>query len=550
MSLLKSSGLFAAGTLLSRVSGLVRDQVILAVFGASHLQDAFTVAFRIPNLLRDMLAEGALGNAFTKVYSSLSRDDPGRAQDLLVKFLQLTFLASLVLCSAGIVLAPQLVALMTTFGSQSDLGMAADPQFIHNTVGLTRVLFPYLGLAVLGAVVMGALHQGGRFFLSAVAPMGFNIGNIIGALVLARFISGELAAWIDLNIADHAITGLAIGTLLGGLAQLGMQSSGIWRSHLRGRLNFKGLPWNSDIKRVLILMLPAAIAASSGPINVTINTNFATTLPAGSVSWLNFAFRLLQLPVGIFGVAVSVAILPALAREIRGSSVLGTQRISEKASQQLQRGVELVLWALTPCFIFLLINALPLIDALFRHGHFTQSDAIRTSEALFAYSFGLLAYGLIKVFTSFYFAVERTTYAMVVSLFSIAVNYIGNSILVDKLAFQGLAYTASLSLTINALILAVGLLPHQIHWDYRQILKSAGILSLAAASCFFGQKGVFYLFGASDLLHWYENATKIEIYGLLSLNILLTIGLFLGFAAAYFKKHPFALLQKVKRSKS
>lgn len=552
MSLFRSSGVFAAGTLLSRLSGLIRDQVIAAVFGAGPLQDAYNVAFRIPNLLRDMLAEGALGNAFTKVYSSLHRDNPAQAQALLIQFIQLTFLASLLICSAGIVFAPQLVALMTTYGSKSMHGMASDPAFIHNTVGLTRILFPYLGLAILGAVVMGALMQGGRFFLSAISPIGFNIGNILGALVFGRMLSGPVADWIDHYVAEHSVTGLAIGTLIGGLAQLLMQGMGLWKTHLSGRLAFKGIPWSSDTKRVILLMIPAAVAASSGPINITVNTNFATSLEAGAVSCLGMAFRLLQLPVGIFGVAVGSVILPSLSREMRGGTrSKGIQSVSAEAANQLQKGIELVLWLLTPCLIYLLVNNLPLIDALFRHQNFSKYDSIRTGDALYAYSFGLIAYGLIKVFTSFYFAAERTTYAMMVGILSIAVNYIGNSILVEKFGMQGLACTASLSLSVNALVLGVGLIPHKIRWNYRQLLKSLGFLAFAAFVSFFAQKGVFYLFGASELLPWYESATKIEIYAILSLNILLTVILFLGCAAVLFKKHPAALLKLMKkRSKS
>ena len=268
MSVIKSSLLFASGTFLSRITGLIRDQVILGVFGASLLLDAFFVAFRIPNLFREMLAEGALGSAFTRVYSGLKEQDEEAAAALLVRALYLTFLMALVIAALGLVLAPWMVRAMTFL---KDPGPEREI-LVHEATGLTRLLFPYLGLTIMGSVVTGALYDRGRYFLSAVAPMAFNLGYIVGALLLSRLMERISPHWWAGLVADPAISGLAIGVLLGGLAQFYMQFRGL-RHAVQGRRP-AGPLWDARVKRVVTLMVPGAIAAGAGPINLLVNTNF------------------------------------------------------------------------------------------------------------------------------------------------------------------------------------------------------------------------------------------------------------------------------------
>jgi len=510
--------------------------VVVGVFGAGALLDAFLVAFRIPNLLREMLAEGALGSSFTKVYSGLMEQDRSKAQHLLVDCLWLFTLVSCLVCGLGIVFAPELVGIMTLQVSTIDR-----PDFLHNTVGLTRLLFPYLGLMIISSVVMGALHQGGRFFLSAFAPVGFNLGFILGAWLFSDWMLRWSPGWVQQYIGDPQIVGLAVGVLLGGFAQLVMQGSTL------AKLIFRELPaamkrrvWNDHTRQVVRLMLPASIAASAGPINVFVNTNFATSLGDGAVSWLNFAFRLLQLPIGLFGVAVGVAVLPALSRALAQSENV----VTEEASRYLQNAGDLVAWLMMLCFAYIAMNHQAMIQLLFQHGQFTGADSLATSRALYAYSFGVLGYGLIKVFTSFYYAVERTDFAMKVSLFSILVNFTGNYLLVERFGHVGLALTSAITLSMNAVILAIGMSTFGISLDLKSLLRSLACLSLAVlVSLLMMGLGTFFLDSLGlDLPIKFGAALQLLVNGLLLLAI------FAGFTSLNMKVSPRDILRRVKQT--
>lgn len=466
MSVAKSSLLFSFGTLLSRFSGVARESVIGAVFGASVFMDAFVVAFRIPNLLRELLAEGALGSSFTKVYASLSVGDKKAANELLIQTLQFVVMFSFVICSLGILFADDLVQLMTLFDGR-------DPQFHGVTVALTRLLFPFIAFAAVGAIIQGALYQRGGFFLAGVAPILFNVFSILGALWLAPLARHYLSeTWLQ-GYGDAGIFGLAIGTLLGGAAQAAIQTWGLWKPLLKGQnLLPKTFPWSSDIKKIIILMGPMVIAASAGQVNVIVNTNFATSLETGAVTWLYFAFRLVQLPIGMFGVAVGAAVLPALTKSITEAH----GRMDLKASKQILDALDLVAWLMIPCTLALSIGSQDVTRLLYEAGNFKPSDTTATAIAIEAYSYGLLGYGLLKVMNSYYYAVGRTNFPMIVSLLSIAANYIGNAILVKEFGHKGLALTASVTLTLNALLLICGMYVDKVKINWRQMMLSSVLL--------------------------------------------------------------------------
>ncbi|MCX6125746.1 MAG: murein biosynthesis integral membrane protein MurJ [Proteobacteria bacterium] len=494
MSVARSSFIFGIGTFLSRISGVVRESVAGAVFGASIYMDAFIVAFRIPNLLRDLLAEGALGSSFTKVYSSIcagrkdsenglnggidsgsaNGSDRGAnsadAKQVLIQTLQLVTLISIVVCGLGILFAKPLVLLMM---SSSAEGKPSD--LLPIATGLTQILFPFIGFASLGAVIQGVLYQRGGFFLAGVAPIVFNVMSILGALWF-----GDLAVLILPESMIHyfgnaPILGFALGTLLGGAAQAAVQLLGIWRPLLSLRdLLPTAFPWSRDVKKIFILMTPMVIAASSGQINMMVNTNFATSLGAGAVTWLNFAFRLLQLPIGMFGVAVGAAVLPALTKSITAAG----GRVDAKASKEALNAMDLVVWLMIPCMMFMHGSASDITRVLFQAGRFSPADTAATAIAIQGYSLGLAGYGLIKVLNSYYYAIERTRFPMYVSLFSIAANYLANAFLVHKYGHQGLALTASFILTLNAAILMVGTARDCWEINRKQVLESIGYLAL------------------------------------------------------------------------
>jgi putative peptidoglycan lipid II flippase len=468
MSVAKSSFIFALGTLLSRLSGVARESVVGAVFGASLFMDAFVVAFRIPNLLRELLAEGALGSSFTKVYASLCVEDEETASKLLIQTLQFVVMVSVAICALGMIFADDLVGLMTMFDATS-----REAQFTKVTVALTQVMFPFIGFAAIGAIVQGALYQRGGFFLAGVSPLLFNLLSIAGALWFAPMAESILPPTMAASFGNAGILGLAIGTLLGGAAQSGIQAWGIWKPLLAGKTFWpRTFPWSPEIKRVLILMAPMVIAASAGQVNVIINTNFATSIGTGAVAWLYFAFRLVQLPIGMFGVAVGAAVLPALTKSITEAH----GKVDRKSSREIINAMDLVAWLMIPCTLVMIISATDITRLLYEAGRFTPKDTAMTAMAIQAYSYGLLGYGLLKVLNSYYYATGRTRFPMMVSLLSIAGNYFANSLLVKQIGHEGLALTASITLTMNALLLIFGMSKDSVHVDWRQVLTSLGLL--------------------------------------------------------------------------
>lgn len=459
----------------SRIAGLLRESVVSAVFGAGAAMDAFNVAYRIPNLLRDMVAEGALGSAFTKVYSATSTEDPERARRLLVDTIYLAALVGLVVCALGIAFSGPLVDLVTSPGP------GRGPDFAKHTTALTQLLFPVVGILSVAAIVTGALHQRGQFFLSAMSPVVFNIANIIGALWLSGvFVSNGPDTLVE-RFGDKAILGLAIGVLVGALLQLLLVTGGIWRPLLAGHFRpSKLIPWSPDIAKVVVLMGPMVIASSAGQINVIVNTNFATSLDTGAVTWLANAFRFLQLPIGLFGVAIGAAVLPALSAAIARAG----RRVDKVASDEIVNAIDLVLWLTLPCLVFLVATNHAVIDLFYRAGRYTAADSEATAAALHAYAFGLVAYGLIKVMTSYYYAVDRTRFAMIVSMVSIGINYAGNSLLAETYGHVGLALTTSITLSLNALLLVIGMSRDSVQIPWPRVLRSFGILVIAAVVAF------------------------------------------------------------------
>ncbi len=471
MSLGKSSLLFAIGTFLSRLTGVLRESVIAGVFGANAVLDALIVANRIPNLLRELLAEGALGASFTKVYANLKAQDESdkiakRANLFIVQSLLFFSLLTGLICILGMIFAPEIVKLMTLFTSESE----THTRFLHDTIGLTRLLFPFIAFMTVGAIASGVLHQKGMFFTSAISSVALNVGVIIGALIFARLLTNYGPDWIESSIADRSSTGLALGILLGGLCQTLIQFRGLGRAEFSGLQIPRKFPWSKDVKKVCVLMGPMVIAGSAGQINVLVNTNFATALQEGSVTWLNFSFRILQLPIGIFAVGVGVISLPALTR------VIARNGSSSEIANSLENALSLVIWLVLPCLCFLLLNSLPTTQLLYEHGRFTSLDSIATSDALFYYSFSLIAYGCLKVLTSYYYAVERTHYAMKVSLFSILVNLGANLFFVSHLGHKGLALSTSCTLSMNALLLFWGLRQDSLKWEKEKIQKTFYLL--------------------------------------------------------------------------
>lgn len=426
----RATGVVGVAILCSRVLGLVREVVFAALFGASRNMDAFLTAFRAPNMLRDLFAEGALSTAFVTTFSKkIAAEGDQSAWGLANKIatLAIVFMSGITLL--GILLAPWIVAI---------LAPGFDAEKAALTVTLARVMYPFILLVSLAALVMGMLNAKNVFGIPALASSFFNVGSIVGGVFFGW--------WLDPAFGPRALVGLAIGTLIGGLLQLGVQIPSLFRIGFVFRPDFH---WRDPgVRKVLQLMGPAVIAASAVQVNVLINTIFASHLQDGAVSWLNIAFRLMQLPLGIFGVAVATVTLPLVSRSI----ALGDTGQFRSA---LAHALRLVMLLTIPSAIGLIILAEPIIALIYEHGRFTAFATEQTAGALRWYAVGLVAYSADKVLVPAFYALDRRYLPMLVSFSSIVVNSCLSWLLAFHLGWghRGLAFSTSVVAITNFLFL-------------------------------------------------------------------------------------------------
>lgn len=435
----------------SRLFGLIREQVFAFFFGASAALDAFIVAFRIPNLLRDLFAEGALSQSFVTIFSQkLATEDDKSAFDLANKVSTFIILLIGSLVILGEIFTPQLVHFLAEgfSGDKFDL-----------TVQLTRILLPFILFACLAALLMGMLNAKNKFFLPQSASTFFNITSIVAGLFFAYWLSPDyIIQTFDkfrngraLNTMDglslvHAIAGMAWGTLLGGVVQHVIQMPALMKLGYRFRFDFDFK--DSSLVRVLKLTGPAIIGGAAVQINVLVNTYFASFLNDGSVSYLNYAFRLMQFPLGVFGVAVATVSAPTLAKMI-------AQKREEDFKTTIRSSLQMSLFLSTPSAIGLIVLAYPIISLIYEHGRFDTLDAVETAYALMAYALGVTSYSLIKIYQPAFLSLHDAKTPMIVSLFSIVINFSVNwyFIRVAHFAHWSLALGTAIVATLNLLFL-------------------------------------------------------------------------------------------------
>ena len=522
MGIFKKSLWFSLGTVLSRLIGMVRDILMARFFGSGVLSEAFFVAFRIPNLFRDMFAEGALSQAFTKTYSQLE----GQHQE---KFIQQFIGNLLVLCTAlsflGIWLSPVFVDWMT-FWVGSDPSKVLLVDYAKKASSLMFVILPIFMMA---SVFMGALTKHGQFFVSAVGSVFFNIGYILGIILFPVLLNLVLDPSFDESFMPRSLFGLCIGVVFGAFLQLGLF---VWK--LGDFINVKKLKFgiSPEIKGTLLLMLPAAMAASTGPINNVINTNFATSLEAGSVSWLSYAFRIFHLPVAIFAVALGAALMPTAAALVKKNK--------QKFVEQFRKSLVGTMWVMSFFTVCTFLAAQSVVFLLFKRGEFSVYDVLMTSTALKAYSFGLIGYSLVKIMIVYFYATDRTSVPLKIAGVCVFLNFGLNYFLTQYFSHVAIAMTASFVLSFNAFLLILvmskseseflkGLLQQE-KWLFVAIL-------LAALSYILQKYLLFHLFPVSS----YANAViHIAIIGIVS-----TI-MFAFCACKRLKKNPRELWQWLK----
>src|SRR6266705_1624546 len=455
----RATGIVGIAILCSRVLGLIREMVFAGLFGAGRNLDAFLMAFRLPNLLRDLFAEGALSTAFITTFAGkIATEGDESAWRLANKVATLTAVFMSGVTLLGILFATQLVDLLT-WGSWS-----ADKTAL--TILLTRIMWPFMLLVSLAALVMGMLNAKHVFGPPAMASSYFNLGSIIGGVAIG---------WsIDPHFGSRSLVGLAIGTLLGGAWQLIAQFPSLHRVGYKYRADFR---WRDEgVRTVLGLMAPAVIAASAVQVNVLINSGFAASLGNGPVSWLNIAFRLMQLPLGIFGVAIGTVTLPLISR----SAAIGN---IDEFRAILARGIRLAFLLTIPSAIGLAMLASPIISVIYQHGRFNAEMTRETAGALEFYAVGLVSYAVLKVLTPAFYAIGQRNTPMLVSFLAIGANLFLNWLFTFRLGWghRGLAVSTSLVATINFLLLYALMRRHVRRLETWQLMIGLGKMCLAGA---------------------------------------------------------------------
>ncbi len=426
---LRSTGVVGGFTLLSRVLGLVRDIVIAGFIGASSGADAFFVAFKIPNFLRRLFAEGAFAQAFVPVLSEYrTRRDHRAVQDLVDHVAGTLGLSLALLSGIAIVAAPVITLIFAPGFIQYEEKLAL-------TTDLLRLTFPYLLLISMTAFAGSVLNSYGRFSVPAVTPVLLNISLIGATLFLTPYL-------------DQPVMALGWGVLIAGVAQLLFQLPFLAQIKLLPTLRVDRQ--HAGVKQIVKLMIPALFGVSVSQINLLLDTLLASFLQTGSVSWLYYSDRLVELPLGVFGIAIATVILPSLSR-------LHANQAPERFAATIDWALRLVILIGIPAAIALFILAEPLITTLFQYGAMTQQDVLMAAMSLRAYAFGLLAFMFIKVLAPGYFSRQDTKTPVRIAVWAMLTNMVLNLILVWPLQHAGLALATSLSSFLNALLLFLGL---------------------------------------------------------------------------------------------
>ncbi len=480
-ALLKSTGIVSAMTSLSRVTGFVRDMVYAQMFGAGAGTDAFFVAFRIPNFLRRLFAEGAFSQAFVPVFSEYQTQHSRAELQELVDQVAGTLGAILLLITViGVLAAPVLILLFAP-------GFTADAGKYELTVEMLRITFPYLLFISLTAFAGGVLNSCGKFAIPAVTPVLLNLTMIAAALWLAPRM-------------ERPVVGLAWGVFIAGIIQLSFQIPFLRQVKLLPRPRWG---WAAQgVQQVLQLMLPALFGSSVAQVNLLIDTVLASFLISGSVSWLYYSDRLVEFPLGIFGVALGTVILPKLSRQHASAETDGFSRTLDWALR----------WALligVPATVALILLSRPMLSALFQYGAFDARDVVMSSRSLMAFALGLVAFMLIKVLAPGFYARQDTRSPVKYGLIAMGANTALVLILIWPLAHAGLALATSLAAFLNAGLLFFNLRRRDIYQPRAGWVKF--LAQLVAANL---AMGLVLWFGTGNLEQWLNASARERLWHL------------------------------------
>lgn len=452
----------------SRVLGLVRDQVLSHYFGASDAMDAYRVGFRIPNLFRDLFAEGAMSAAFVPTFTR-HLTESGRPSAWRLGSLTITALAIVtgVIALLGIIFAEPLVtALAGKYG--------AVPGKLELTITLTRIMFPTLLLIAVAAAAMGMLNSLRHFFIPALSPAMFNVVTIATAVLVVPFVMPADVRVGTLSLADLRlpIIVIAISTVVGGVAQLALQWPTLRREGFRYR---PIIDWKDPgLRRVLLLMGPGTIGLAATQLNLVVNMYLATGEGTGAQTWLDLAFRLMYLPIGLFGVSIATAVLPAVSRHV----VANDTRASRDT---VADGLALMMALNVPATVGLIVLSVPIVRVIFEHGQFLPRDTVATAAALRFYAIGLVGYSVVRIASPTFYALGKNRIPVIVSVITVVVNAILNVWLVNVMGYRGLALGTSIAALFNAIALFV-LLRRQLGGLNESRLLSSFVRIVAASA--------------------------------------------------------------------
>jgi putative peptidoglycan lipid II flippase len=424
--LARSASLIGTATMASRVLGLVRDQTLAYYFGAGHAMDAYNVAFRVPNLFRDLFAEGAMSAAFvptfTRRLTTQGRAAAWQLGNVVINALVGVTLAFVVL---GILFARPIV---TVFAEH----YASVPGKIDLAVALARLTFPFLTLVAVAAACMGMLNSLRRFFIPALSPAMFNIATILVVPALVPVFNA---------VGSQPIFAAGVATLVGGFGQIALQWPVLRREGYRYRMTVA--PRDPGLHEILVLMGPGTVGLAAVQINVLVNMLLATSQGAGAISWLGYAFRLMYMPIGLFGLSIATAALPSLSRHAADDDLDAMRRT-------LSSGLRMMLIMNLPATIGLIALAQPIVSLLFERGSFTAVDTAATATALVYYAPGLLGYSAVKIAVPSFYAIHESRTPVLVSAATVAVNVAMNLALVRVMGYRGLALGTAVSAIFNA----------------------------------------------------------------------------------------------------
>jgi putative peptidoglycan lipid II flippase len=424
----RAAGVVGVATLVSRIFGYVRDMVLASFFGAGMAADAFIAAFRIPNLLRRLFGEGSLSLAFVPVFTeTIANEGRKDAMRLAVSSLKLLLVCLAAITIVGVVTAPIIIHVVAP-------GFADPPEKMALTVLLTRIMFPYVILIGLVALCMGILNVLGHFAAPAMAPVLLNLAMIGAVFTVSRFSDSQTVR----------VFGLAAGVLLGGILQLALQLPFLVTYGVRFWKR-SGL-WHPHMKRVGILMLPTIFGAAVYQINILVGTLLASLLPEGSVSYLYYADRLVQFPLGIFAQAAATAVLPSLSRQAASGDHVSM-------GDTFGHAMSLVLFLTIPAMAGLILLREPIVALLFQRGAFDIQTTRLTSDALLYYALGLWAFSAVRIVVSTFYAMQDTRSPVISATFSIAANILLGMALMGPMGHCGLALATALASMVNLALL-------------------------------------------------------------------------------------------------